>query len=312
MDAQTDVNTVATLNAIAPERGIGDNNPPGKLELEQAAAVVAEAEAFIIECVEITDTDMAKQANDLIAHLKAAKKELGVAQKSEIKPHDDAIDGIKAKYKEPVVEIDGVVTSLTARAAAWLIKERDRIAAEKAAKEAEARRLREEAERKERERVEAARRHEEERRRLAAEEEERKRAAETEQQTELDRVAAETAAAAEQERLELERQQAARAAKEAEEASKAAKAAERAAEKKPETAAIKSGETGRRAMTLRSYWSAVIEDEEEAYISYQDHPIVVKARNAAVLQVANEAARAAKDESKARPGVRFVKEERPV
>ncbi|WP_020699575.1 hypothetical protein [Reyranella massiliensis] len=300
------------VEALDARHEIGGNNPPGKLELEYAASVVAEAEAFIIECVEITDADMANQANNLIAHLKAAKKKLGAAQKSEIKPLDDAIDGIKAKYKEPIVEIDGVVTSLIDRAGAWLIKERDRIAAEKAAQEAEARRLREEAERKERERVEAARRLEEERRRLAAEEEERKRAAETEQQTELDRVAAETAAAAEQERLELERQDAARAAKEAEEASKAAKAAERAAEKKPETAAIKSGETGRRAMTLRSYWSAVIEDESAALDSYKDHPTVRKAALAAVLQAANEEARRVKDLDAAPPGIRFVHEERPV
>jgi len=89
-----------------------------------------------------------------------------------------------------------------------------------------------------------------------------------------------------------------------------AKEAERLAARKTETAAIRTGAVGSRAMTLRTYWSAVIEDEEEAYISYQDHPVVVKARNAAVLQVANEAARATKDESKARPGVRFVKEER--
>ena len=88
-----------------------------------------------------------------------------------------------------------------------------------------------------------------------------------------------------------------------------AKAAEREAQRRTETAAIKSA-PAQRAVTLRTYWSAVIEDEGAAIDSYRTHPTVRKAMLAAVLQAANEDARTAKDESKAPPGVRFVKEER--
>ena len=299
-----------TLTDIADGRGIGDNNPPGKVELERAAELVTNATEWVDERPEITDADMAKEANALVAKLKDAKKALVASAKAERKPLDDAIAELAAKYKAPAAEVDDAVAKLGTLAGAWLVKERDRIAAEKAAQEAEARRKREEAERIERERIEAQRRLDEERRRMAAEEEERKRAAAAEEQTELERVAAEGQAAADLERVEAERQAAARAAAAADEANKAAKEAERLAARKTETAAIRTGAVGSRAMTLRTYWSAVIEDEEEAYISYQDHAVVVKARNAAVLQVANEAARATKDESKARPGVRFVKEER--
>ena len=285
-----------TLTDITDGRGIGDNNPPGKVELDRAAEITTAAADWIAERPEIADADEAKEANGLVVKLKDSKKALAGALKVEIKPLYDAIVEVKTKYREPVTKIDAALASLSTLSGAWLVKERDRIAAEKAAQEAEARRKREEAERVERERVEAQRRLDEERRRLAAEEEERSRAAAAEEQTELERVAAEGQAAADLERVEAERQAAARAAAAAEEANKAAKEAERLAARKTETAAIKS-EPGRRAMTLRTYWSAEIVDEAEAML-------------AAVLQAANEAARTAKDESKAPLGVRFVKEER--
>jgi multidrug efflux pump subunit AcrA (membrane-fusion protein) len=298
-----------TLIDIADSRGIGDNNPPGKVELERAAELTTKATDWLADCLEITDTDMAKEANGFVAKLKDSRKELVAAQKVEIKPLDEAIAEVKVKYREPVTKIDAALGELATLSGAWLVKERDRIAAEKAAQEAEARRLREEAERAERERIEAQRRLDDERRRMAAEEEERKRAAAAQEQTELERVAAESAAQADLERVEAERQLAARVAAAAEEKVKAAKEAEHLAARKTETAAIKS-EPGRRAMTLRTYWSAVIVDETAAIESYRDNPAVRKATLAAVFQVANEAARAAKDESKAPPGVRFVKEER--
>lgn len=299
-----------TLTDIADSRGIGDNNPPGKVELERAAELVTNATEWVDERPEITDADMAKEANELVAKLKDAKKALVASAKAERKPLDDAIAELATKYKAPAASVDDAVARLGTLAGAWLVKERDRIAAEKAAQEAEARRKREEAERIERERIEAQRRLDEERRRLAAEEEERRRAAAAEEQTELERVAAEGQAAADLERVEAERQAAARAAAAAEEANKAAKEAERLAARKTETAAIRTGAVGSRAMTLRTYWSATIEDETAAIDSYRAHPTVRKAMLAAVLQAANEDARIAKDESKAPAGVRFVKEER--
>lgn len=298
-----------TLADIADSRGIGDNNPPGKVELERAAEVTTKATDWLAERPEIADADEAKEANGFVAKLKDSKKELAAAQKVEIKPLDDAIAEVKTKYREPVTKIDAALAGLSTMSGAWLIKERDRIAAEKAAQEAEARRKREEAERIERERIEAQRRLDEERRRLAAEEEERRRAAASEEQTELERVAAESAAQADLERVEAERQEAARAAAAAEAASKAAQDAERAAARRTPTAAIK-GDTGRRAMTLRTYWSATIVDEAAAIDSYREHPTVRKAMLDAVLKAANEDARTLKDESKAPLGVRFVKEEK--
>ena len=296
-----------TLTDFAPDRGIGDNQPPSALAT--AIELTSTATSWLAERPEITDADTAKEAGEIVDKLRATKKSLAAAQKDDLAPHDQAIAEIKAQYKEPASKLEAALNSLLTLSAAWLKRERDRIAAEKAAQEAEARRLREEAERAEREKAEAQRRLDEERRRVAAEEEERKRAAAAEEQTELERVAAEGQATADLERVEAERQEAARAAAEAEEKAKAAKAAEREAQRKPQTAAIKSAPS-QRAMTLRTVWSAVITDELAARISYREHPVVVKAVLAAILQVANAEAKAAKDASKAPDGVRFVSEER--
>lgn len=296
-----------TLTDLAPDRGIGDNQPPGALAT--AIELTSTATSWLAERPEITDADTAKEAGEIVDKLRATKKSLAAAQKDDLAPHDQAIAEIKAQYKEPASKLEAALNSLLTLSAAWLKRERDRIAAEKAAQEAEARRLREEAERAEREKAEAQRRLDEERRRVAAEEEERKRAAAAEEQTKLERVAAEGQATADLERVEAERQEAARAAAEAEEKAKAAKAAEREAQRKTQTAAIKSAPS-QRAMTLRSYWSAVIDDEAAALESYKDHPTVRKAALAAVLQAANEDARRLKNLDAAPLGIRFIHEER--
>lgn len=296
-----------TLTDLTPDRGIGDNGPPSALAT--AIELTSTATSWLAERPEITDADTAKEAGEIVDKLRATKKSLAAAQKDDLAPHDRAIAEIKSQYKEPAGKLETALNALLALSAAWLKRERDRIAAEKAAQEAEARRQREEAERKEREAREAQQRLDAERRRVAAEDEERKRAAAAEEQTELERVAAESQAAADLERVEAERQEAARAAAEAEAAAKAAKEAEREAQRKAQTAAIKSA-PAQRAVTLRSYWSAVIVDEAAALESYRDHPAVRKAALAAVLQAANEEARRVKDIGAAPLGVRFVHEER--
>lgn len=265
---------------------IGGNNPPSAIA--DASRLTATATGWLNACSEITDAVQAKEVGDLVDKLRASKKALAAAQKAELAPHDQAIADVKASYRGPAGELEEALTALLARSSAWLVKERDRIAAEKAAKEAEARRLREEAARLERERIEAARKVEEERRRV---------------------VDAEKASADDLERVEAERQTAIEAEARAAEAAKTAKFAERAAEKKPEVAAIKT-EPAKRAVTLRVYWSAAITNDDDALASYQDHPTVRKAALAAVLQVANEAARTSKDVNAAPPGIRFIKDER--
>ncbi|OYW31994.1 MAG: hypothetical protein B7Z41_09755 [Rhizobiales bacterium 12-66-7] len=56
-----------TLTDMADGRGIGDNNPPGKVELERAAELTTKATEWVADRPEITDADMAKEANELVA-----------------------------------------------------------------------------------------------------------------------------------------------------------------------------------------------------------------------------------------------------
>lgn len=83
------------------------------------------------------------------------------------------------------------------------------------------------------------------------------------------------------------------------------------AAKAPARAQIK-GDYATRAMSLRVTWSAEIIDEALALRSYAKHPAIRAAALVAVRQTASKEAREMKDESKARPGVRFVKTEKAV
>jgi len=263
-----------------PRLDIGGNNPPPSA-LESALILLIRANAWLLSRPEITDADTAKEAGEIVERLRTSKKTLAVAQKAELAPHDQAIADVKAQYRDPVSKIDAALNDLLARSGAWLTRERERIAAEKAAQEAEARRLRDEADRLERERIERERL---ERERVEAERLE----AEPKAEAPTDTEAADLAVIA---------------------ADTAARIAEKAAARKVAPVAIKAAGAPR-AMTLRTYWSAVVTDEAAAIESFKDHATVRKAALAAALQVANELARTSKSEDAAPAGFRFIKEER--
>lgn len=258
---------------------IGHNNPPSAIDA--ALEITAQATAWVAASPEILDADMAKEASDLVAKLRAAKANLAAALKTDLAPHDEAIAGVKALYKAPSDQVQALGAQLLSMSTTWIQKERARIAAEKAAQEAEARRLREEAERLERERME-----------------EKRRANEAALQAD-----AESRAEAEAARQESERAAA--------EAQKVARDAERAAAKKVAPVVIKS-EDSKRSIRMQVTWSAVVTDEAAAIESYRDHPEVRAATLAAALKVATAVARATKSESGAPAGFRFVKDERAI
>lgn len=137
---------------------------------------------------------------------------------------------------------------------------------------------------RERDRIEAA---EAERRRLAAE------AQAKADQARRDAAAANTVDA------ELEAQQAAKRAAELQ--AQAAAAPKRARAK---------GDLSRKAMTLHANWQARIVDEATALKHYAKHPAIRAAALGAIKVVARDHAKAAKDPSKAPPGIEFFNDER--
>lgn len=67
------------------------------------------------------------------------------------------------------------------------------------------------------------------------------------------------------------------------------------------------GEFSERAMGMRTTWHAEITNWDVALRKYRNHPVVHQALREAVLAVATQVARHAKDESAAPPGFRFFK-----
>lgn len=105
-------------------------------------------------------------------------------------------------------------------------------------------------------------------------------------------------------RAELQAQQAKEKAQELQEQAAAA----------PVKAQI-SGHFSSRAKGLSDYWSAVVEDLGEAVKYYRakknpNKPIIDAAILEAVQQIANAEAKMHKDETKAAPGIRYIKERR--
>lgn len=263
---------------------MGGNNPPDNLELGRAAEIITTANQWLADVPEITDTAAATAAQEHVEKLRASKKDLAAAQKGELAPIEAAAAEVKTKYRGPLESLEAALKKLLELSGAWIVRERNRVAAEKAAQEAEARRLREEAARLERERLEAERKAEEERRQAE------------------EAGAPDTSGTA----LEAERDEASEAAAAA---AAAARSAEKAAARRVEPVTIKSA-AAPRAMTLRAYWRAEVTDEAEAIKSFEAHPDVRRACLEAALKLANERARATKDEAAAPPGFRFIKEER--
>jgi len=272
-----------------PRLEIGGNNPPGTLELERAGTLIENANEWLASRPEIEDTAEADAAQGFVDQLRASKKDLVASQKVELTPFDDAIAEIKAKYRGPLDRLEVALKALLEKSGAWIVRERNRVAAEKAAQEAEAKRLRDEADRLERERVERER-VELERREAERRDAEPKAEAPAE---------AEVAKAAETEAADLA----------VSAADTAARIAEKAAGKKVAPVAIKAAGAAR-AMTLRTYWRAEVTNEAEALASYAKNPIVRQACLDVALRLANELARTEKREEAAPAGFRFIKEER--
>jgi hypothetical protein len=62
-------------------------------------------------------------------------------------------------------------------------------------------------------------------------------------------------------------------------------------------------------MSLRAYWSAIVVDEARALLHFKDYDAVRQAALTEVKRLCNRMARELKDETKAPPGVKFVKRE---
>jgi hypothetical protein len=130
--------------------GIGHNRRENRgrrrpSPIERAADLVKAANLWSKEVPAIRDQEQGGRAQDFVGQLREVKAELEAAEKAERKPHDTAVANIHVKYRDPLTLIGIAYVRLQGLLTPWLDKERDRIAAEKAAQEREADRLAQEA-----------------------------------------------------------------------------------------------------------------------------------------------------------------------
>lgn len=131
------------------KKAIGHNNPPDPLDeaLAPYGDFITEAEAWL-DGEPVSDEGAMRAIDDLAKQIKAAKRDVTAAQKSESAPLHDAWKAALARYKPTLDDLDRITKGLTALVDGFKRKlAEDKRAAEKAAWEA-AEKARREAEAK--------------------------------------------------------------------------------------------------------------------------------------------------------------------
>jgi hypothetical protein len=111
--------------------GIGHNQPPSTA-IERALELTVNANKWVGERPEIENEEQAAAAQLFIDQLRACRDDLGAEQKTERKPHDEAIGEITKRYRDPLSLIGIALTRMQEKAGAWLSKKREQIARETA------------------------------------------------------------------------------------------------------------------------------------------------------------------------------------
>lgn len=124
---------------------MGHNSLAASADVEAADRFAAGVDEWIAKG--IGDEVAASRVRDLLAELTRRRNTLDEQRKAEKEPHLQAGKAVDAKYKRPLDIYDACKKRVGDLLAGWLRKEQDRIVAERAAADAEARRLTEEARR---------------------------------------------------------------------------------------------------------------------------------------------------------------------
>jgi adenylate kinase len=140
-----------------PIAGIGDNQPPDEFVTlkEETDRFLATADKWLAERSVFQDADTAAAADDFDTQLRALEKKIAAMAEAEKRPLMDKLAEIRTRFDKLGSLVSTVRKLLKTRKEAWLKKEQERIARERAEAEEREREVREEAERKRREAEEA-------------------------------------------------------------------------------------------------------------------------------------------------------------
>lgn len=132
---------------------IGGNHPPEPIDQMEAIQAAYDNTFLMVQNwldggpgVE-TEAQM-KEVDSLLASVKEAEKDALAAKEDEYRPHKAACDGVVARWKPFLTDLDRQKKGLTKTFEAFKKKRADELAAEKRRKEQESERLRREAEEK--------------------------------------------------------------------------------------------------------------------------------------------------------------------
>ena len=133
-----------------PRAVMGDNAPPPFSETVRAASERITQDVLLrsdemARRGEIKDAAHAEEVSDIVGALRAAFKAVDTSRAAEKKPHDDAGKAVQAAFSLFLNAMEKAANEQKAASAVWLKKEQTRLTAEKAAREAEARKLADEA-----------------------------------------------------------------------------------------------------------------------------------------------------------------------
>lgn len=137
---------------LNPNAVIGNNNPPDAL-LAEANERIDFANRWLTERAEIADDEIADKAGGFKGQIAATRKALDNRRLDENRKWDA---GQAAKYRSPLDLLQRAHDAIDAKIKAWLKVKDERLAAEKRAQEAEAARIRQEAEEAQRQAEEEA------------------------------------------------------------------------------------------------------------------------------------------------------------
>ncbi len=108
--------------------------------------IVEAANVWLKKVTEITDEPTAKACDDFLAQIAGELKAIDADRKAWNKPHDDAIAANNNTFKPMTLLLDKAKMLLSPLKVKWLQREKDRLAQERAAKEAAALKAMQEAE----------------------------------------------------------------------------------------------------------------------------------------------------------------------
>ena len=117
---------------------LGHNKPPEATALDRAPDLLANCNRWLAERQTISDAEMAGAAQRFTIQLRALRDDMGNDLRRERRPHDDAIEAIKERYRDPEALVKIALFNMERLNREWLKREQDRLDAERDQRERQA------------------------------------------------------------------------------------------------------------------------------------------------------------------------------